>query len=291
MTYRENIDTSTPTADKKPLWLKVKMPAGEEYQNIRKMMRSKSLHTVCEEAHCPNIGECWSCGTATFLVLGDVCSRNCRFCAISSGNPVAPDADEPLKVAESIKNMKLTHAVITSVTRDDLPDGGAEHWRQIILETKKLNPNTTIEVLIPDFLGKEELYNIVFSAMPDILNHNVETVPRLYALVRPKANYNNSITLLDNARKYGLKTKTGIMVGIGETDDEVHEVMKDLIKIGVSILTIGQYLQPTKAHLPVTRFVSPETFAEYKSNGLKLGFKHIESAPLVRSSYHAKEQI
>ncbi len=291
MTYKDKPFEKKVLYAKKPEWLKVQMPIGEEYQKIKQMMRTNSLHTVCEEAHCPNIGECWGSGTATFLVLGDVCSRNCRFCAVTSGKPTLPDPMEPKNIAESVFKMHLAHTVITSVTRDDLPDGGAEHWRQIVIETRKLNPKTTIEVLIPDFMGKQEQYSIVFSADPDILNHNVETVPRLYPTVRPKANFNNSLRLLKDAKEYGLKTKTGFMVGLGETKEEVIDIMKQLRKNEVSILTIGQYLQPTKAHLAVSRYVTPAEFVEYKKIGLEMGFLHVESAPLVRSSYHAKDQV
>ncbi len=291
MTFKDKPAETGIIKERKPEWLKVQMPSGGEVKKIRNMMRVKSLHTVCEEARCPNIGECWSSGTATFLILGDVCTRNCRFCAIKSEKPMPPDPDEPKNVAESVKQMTLKHTVITSVTRDDLPDGGADHWKRVVLETRKLNPETTIEVLIPDFLGKKEHYTIVFKSMPDILNHNVETVPRLYASVRPKADYEKSLELLKDAKEFGLRTKTGIMVGCGERNDEVLDVMHQLADIGVSILTIGQYLQPTKEHLPVSRFVTPSEFAEFKKAGLEMGFEHVESAPLVRSSYHAGEQL
>lgn len=279
------------TRKKRPEWLKVKAPGGENFSRIKTMMRSKSLHTVCEEAHCPNINECWNCGTATLMILGDVCVRNCRFCAVSTGKPVLPDPNEPAKVAESIKKMNLKHCVVTSVTRDDLDDLGANHWAETIKQVKKINPNTTIEVLIPDFKGKSQLLELVFRTKPNILNHNVETVPRLYTNVRPQANYLTSLKVLDEAKKFGLKTKTGIMVGLGESKNEVFDVMDDLISIKVDILTIGQYLQPTQEHLPVSEFIHPELFAEYKRIGLEKGFQFVESAPLVRSSYHSESHL
>ncbi len=275
----------------RPEWLKVKAPGGDGFAAVRGIVKGNNLHTVCEEAHCPNISECWSRGTATFIILGDICSRRCRFCAIQKGKPAEPDFSEPLRIAESIAKMKLRHSVITSVTRDDLSDGGAEIWANTILETRKLNPNTTIEVLIPDFEGKTELYQKVFKCKPDILNHNIETVQRLYSTVRPQANYQNSLKLLKDAKEFGLKTKTGLMVGIGESKEEIIDCFKDLRKINVDIVTIGQYLQPTEKHLPVERFVHPDEFTEYRRIGREMGFEHIESAPLVRSSYHAEEAV
>lgn len=276
---------------RRPEWLKVRAPAGTQFTNIKSLIKSKTLHTVCEEAHCPNIGECWGLGTATFLILGDACSRNCRFCAVRPGSLLPPDKDEPINVAESIKQMDLRHAVITSVTRDDLIDGGAGLWAETINTIKRLNPDITIEVLIPDFKG--ELTNLltVFDSRPNILNHNIETVPRLYPIVRPQAKYDVSLNVLRESKKYGLKTKTGIMVGLGETNEEVYEVMQDLRNIEVDIMTIGQYLQPTKKHLPVERYVHPVEFADFKRIGLELGFEHVESAPLVRSSYHAEKHV
>jgi len=271
----------------RPDWLKVKAPGGENYVRIKNLLNDKQLHTVCEEAHCPNIGECWSCGTATFIILGDVCSRNCRFCAVSSGKPQPPDPAEPLHVAESIKANSLRYAVITSVTRDDLPDGGAEHWSRTIQEIKRLNPETKVEVLIPDFNGDEELLKIALKVQPDVLNHNVETVPSLYERVRPQAAFDTSLKVLRFAKTEGMRTKTGIMVGLGETKEEVIETMRVIRDAGVEILTIGQYLQPSAKHLPVSRYVTPEEFAEFKQIGLEMGFSQVESAPLVRSSYHA----
>lgn len=272
----------------RPSWLKVKAPGGEKFSEIKKMIRSKSLHTVCEAAHCPNIGECWGCGTATFMILGNVCSRNCRFCAVASGKLSPPDPNEPINVAESIKTMKLKHAVITSVTRDDLPDGGAAHWAEVVRQIKKINPETTVEILIPDFGGDPELLKITLESNPDILNHNVETVPDLYRRVRPQANYERSLKVLKEAKRLGFRTKTGIMVGIGETFDQIVEVLDDLRAIDVDILTVGQYLQPSKDLLPVDRFVTPEEFREIERIALEKGFDKVESAPLVRSSYHAE---
>ncbi len=275
----------------RPDWLKVKAPGGENYANIHKMMRSKSLHTVCEEAHCPNIGECWGRGTATFLILGEICTRNCRFCAITTGKPQPVNLNEPLNVALAVKNMNVKHVVITSVDRDDLPDGGSEIWAETIRKIREINPAVTVEVLIPDFLGNMEQLQKVIDKRPDILNHNIETVPRLYKKVRPKADYQRSLDVLNQAAKQGLKTKSGLMVGLGETKDEVFDVLKDLFIHNVKIVTIGQYLQPTKKHLDVVRFVEPKEFEEYKKYGLNLGFLHVESGPLVRSSYHAERHI
>ncbi len=275
----------------RPEWLKVRAPGGESFAQIKSMMRSKTLHTVCEEAHCPNIGECWHSGTATFLILGDTCTRSCGFCAIGTGKPTFYDKDEPQKVADSVKQMKITHAVITSVNRDELPDQGSFIWHETIRLVKEQNPEVSVEVLIPDFKGNADCLQKVLDAKPDILNHNMETVPRIYLTVRPQAKYERSLFVLDYAKKQGFRTKTGIMVGIGEKFDEVIEVMKDLRKINVDIMTIGQYLQPTKLHLPVDRYVHPDEFAEYKRIGIGMGFAHVESAPLVRSSYHAERHI
>ena len=276
---------------KRPEWLKVRAPGGEKYAKIKDMMQSKKLHTVCEEAHCPNIGECWGMGTATFLILGDTCTRNCRFCAITTGKPLPPHPEEPRKVAESIKKMRLKHAVITSVDRDDLEDGGSKLWAETIMLTRQLNPEVSIEVLIPDFQGIVEQIDRIIDAKPDVLNHNIETVPRIYAKVRPKAVYQRSLDLLKHSSERGMRTKSGLMVGIGETKDEVLDVLKDLYAHNVKIVTIGQYLQPTKQHLAVDRFVQPEEFAEFKRFGLELGFEVVESAPLVRSSYHAWKHV
>jgi lipoic acid synthetase len=272
----------------RPEWLKVKAPVGETYTNLKSMIRSKSLHTVCEEARCPNMGECWGSGTATFMILGDICVRNCRFCAIITGKPKPPDVNEPANVAEAVKSMGVRHAVITSVNRDELPDQGSEHWAKTIVEVRNANPKVSIEVLIPDFMGNLVCLKRVIDAKPDILNHNIETVPRLYDTIRPKAIYKRSLMVLNESKKMGMRTKSGLMVGIGEKTEEVFEVMRDLKAHNVDIVTIGQYLQPTPKHAPVDRFVHPDEFAEYKKVGMEMGFKHIESGPLVRSSYHAE---
>ena len=286
MEIEENKTRST-----RPEWLKVKAPGGENFANVKSMMRSKSLHTVCEEAHCPNMAECWNCGTATFMVLGDTCVRNCKYCAVGTGKPCEPDPNEPMNIADSIKQMKLRHAVVTSVTRDDLADSGAAFWAEIIRTIKTVNPNVTLEVLIPDFRAKQELLNIVFAERPDTLNHNIETIRELFPVVRPQADYNQSLEVLKAAKEFGLRTKSGLMVGLGETKEQVIEVLKDLKANNVDIVTIGQYLQPTKAHHPVARYVHPDEFAEYKRIGLEMGFDAVESAPLVRSSYHAEKHI
>ncbi len=284
------IDTPKPPR-RRPEWLKVKAPGGESYSALRNMMRSKKLHTVCEEAHCPNIGECWHSGTATFLILGDTCTRSCSFCAIKTGRPGEVNLDEPIEVAESISAMKIKHAVITSVNRDELYDQGADIWARTIIESKRLNPNVKIEVLIPDFKGDLEILQIVLDAAPDVLNHNVETVPRLYRAIRPQAKYEQSLTVLEYSKQKGMLTKTGMMVGIGEEFDEVIKVMADLRRINVDVITIGQYLRPSAKHAPVDRYVHPDEFAEYTRIGLELGFAHVESGPLVRSSYHAERHI
>lgn len=280
-----------PASQRRPEWLKVRAPGGDTFANLKRMMRSKTLHTVCEEAHCPNIGECWGRGTATFLILGDICTRSCGFCAIKTGRPNPVDPEEPLKVALAVQQMGISHVVITSVNRDELPDQGSTIWAKTIQEVRRLNPKVSIEVLIPDFKGDLNCLQKVLDAKPDILNHNVETVPRLYKVVRPQAKYGRSLKVLAYAKEKGFITKTGIMVGIGETFDEVVEVMKDLRKINVDIFTVGQYLQPTPNHLPVDRFVTPEEFKEYKLIGIQLGFRHVESGPLVRSSYHAESHV
>lgn len=279
------------TVGRRPAWLKVKAPGGDNYAKIKKMMRSKSLHTVCEEAHCPNIGECWGSGTATFMILGDTCTRACTFCAIKTGRPGAVNTHEPLDVANSVKEMELEHAVITSVTRDELKDQGSTIWAQTISEVKRVNPNTTIEVLVPDFKGDKECIKRVCDANPDVFSHNIETVPRLYKKIRPQARYQRSLDVLVYAKELGMRTKAGIMVGIGETDEEVFAMMQDLVDVNLNVFTIGQYLQPSVAHSPVTRFVTPEQFAEYKRVGEAMGIEYIESGPLVRSSYHAERHV
>ena len=284
------IDT---TPKRRPPWLRVRAPAGEAYRQVREIMRSKALHTVCEEAMCPNLGECWGHGTATFLVLGDICTRTCGFCDIKHGRPRPLDWSEPERVAQAVKDMNLRHAVITSVNRDDRRDGGAPIFAMIIRRIRELVPGCSIEVLIPDFKGSLEALRIVMDARPEILNHNVETVPRLFKTVQPQDNYAWARRILTAAKKMDpeVLTKSGIMVGLGETMDEVKAVMRDLRDWGVDILTIGQYLQPSRKHLPIARYYTPEEFAELKEYGLALGFRWVESGPLVRSSYRAAEQV
>lgn len=286
-----NNPTNSTTIGRRPEWLKVRAPGGERYSDIKKMMRSKSLHTVCEEARCPNIGECWGAGTATFMILGDTCTRSCSFCAIKTGRPGAVNPHEALDVARSIQQMKLKHAVITSVDRDELEDQGSNHWAQTIIKIKEINPDTTIEVLIPDFQGDKTCLDRVINAKPTIISHNIETVPRLYKRIRPQAKYQRSLDVLEYIRQSGVKSKAGIMVGIGETDDEVIELMKDLVPIKLDVFTIGQYLQPSIQHAPVDRFVHPDTFKRFKEIGLELGIPYVESGPLVRSSYHAERHV
>lgn len=278
----------------KPPWLRVRPPSGETTARLKALIRRKSLHTVCEEARCPNMAECWGCGTATFLILGDGCTRDCRFCAVRSGpsTPGLTDSREPEEVALAVEAMGLDHAVITSVTRDDLPDGGAAHFAQTIRCIREKVPSCTVEVLIPDFAGNPDALDAVLSARPDILGHNVETVPRLYPRVRPQALYARSIGLLGRAldRAPGMTTKSGIMVGLGETWEEILQVMKDLVEVGCAVFTVGQYLRPSREHLPVERYVTPEEFMRLREEGLRLGFQWVESGPLVRSSYHAGRQ-
>ncbi len=286
------LQASDPTlSQRRPEWLKVKAPGGESFSQLKTMMRSKALHTVCEEARCPNIAECWNAGTATFMINGDTCTRSCGFCAVKTGRPSPLDWDEPNRVADAAQKMNLVHCVITSVNRDELPDGGAEIWAQTIRAVREKSPKTSIEVLIPDFKGNMDALQTVVDARPDILNHNTETVPRLYRRVRPQGRYAWTLNLLSEAKKRGMKTKTGVMLGLGETKEEILAVMNDLVEVNCDILTLGQYLQPTKNHLPVDRFVHPDEFAEYKHAGLAMGFRHVESAPLVRSSYHAERHV
>ena len=280
-----------PGVDRKPGWLKVDLPSGETYRDLKKMMRSKSLHTVCEEAKCPNIAECWGAGTATFMVMGDTCTRSCGFCNIKTGRPMPLDADEPRHVAESIKQMGVKHAVITSVDRDELPDCGAGHFAETIREVRAMNTETTVEVLIPDFKGEIEHLQHVIDARPDVLNHNTETVPSLYRRVRPQARYEWTLSVLRESKRQGMRTKTGIMLGLGETREELLQTMRDLADAGVDVLTLGQYMQPTRNHLPIERWVSPEEFDELRVIGEEMGFDIVESGPLVRSSYHAERHV
>jgi lipoic acid synthetase len=277
--------------ERRPEWLRIKLQVNESFMKVRNIVSDHKLHTVCEEARCPNMSECWSRGTATFMILGDICTRSCGFCAVKTGKPVGLDIDEPRRVAQAVKLMGIKHAVITSVNRDDLKDGGAGIFAETIKKIRELVPECRVEVLIPDFKGDEKALDIVIEAKPDILNHNVETVPRLYKIVRPQAKYERSLKVLEYCKKHGLVTKTGLMLGIGEKTEEIIDVMKDLRSIDVDILTLGQYLQPTKMHLPVDRFVQPEEFEMLKKIGLEMGFKYVESGPLVRSSYHAESHI
>lgn len=279
--------------ERKPEWLKVKLQTNDNFHELKKMMRSKTLHTVCEEARCPNIFECWANRTATFMILGDICTRACRFCAVKTGLPTELDLQEPERVAEAVSQMGVKHAVVTSVARDDLSDGGASIFAKTIRAIRKRNPLTSVEVLIPDFLGNWEALQVVMDAKPDILNHNIETVRRLSDRVRSKAKYDRSLELLQRAKTMQphIPTKSSIMVGVGETYDEVIEAMRDLRDHDVDIVTIGQYLQPTKKHLKIVRYCTPEEFEAWKEEGLAMGFSHVESGPLVRSSYHAHEQV
>ncbi|MBD5779359.1 lipoyl synthase [Pelagicoccus sp. NFK12] len=275
---------------RKPDWLRAKLPSGKQYSAVRKLVDDKGLHTVCQSAQCPNMGECWSRGTATVMILGNVCTRSCNFCAIQTGRPTEYDIGEPARVAEAVHTMNLKHCVITSVTRDELKDGGASVWAATIRAIRHRCPSTAIEVLTPDFRGKTEQLDIVLDAEPDIFNHNVETVERLQKPVRVQARYERSLKILEHAAKRGFVAKSGLMLGLGETKEEVQQSMRDLREIDVKILTLGQYLQPTSKHLPVERWVTPEEFAEYKVYGESIGFTKVESGPLVRSSYHADEQ-
>ena len=284
-------DPKTPR--RRPPWIRVRAPSGETYEQVRDLMRSKTLHTVCEEAQCPNLGECWGKGTATFLMMGDTCTRSCGFCDIKTGMPNPIDWAEPNRIAESVRAMGLQHVVITSINRDDRPDGGAPLFAMVIRRIRQLQPGCSVEVLIPDFKGSELALKIVMDAQPEILNHNVETVPRLFKRVQPQDQYDWALATLENARRMDplVLTKSGIMLGLGETLDEVRETMADLVSIGVDILTLGQYLQPSKRHLPIERYYTPAEFAELRDIGLQMGFKWVESGPLVRSSYRAAEQV
>ena len=276
---------------RKPEWLKISIGANERYTETKRIVENHCLHTICSSGRCPNMGECWGKGTATFMIGGDICTRSCKFCNTQTGRPLPLDADEPTHVAESIALMKLSHAVVTSVDRDDLPDLGAGHWACTITKIKRINPDTTIEVLIPDFQGRMELVDKIIAANPEIISHNMETVRRISPLVRSAADYETSLQVIRRIAESGITAKSGIMVGLGETPSEVEELMDDLLATGCSILTIGQYLQPTRRHYPVEEYVTPEQFAQYQQTGLEKGFEQVESAPLVRSSYHAEKHI
>lgn len=276
--------------DRRPPWLKVKLPSGGNFLDVLRLVDKQHLHTVCQSAHCPNIGECWNRRTATFMILGNICTRNCGFCAVDSGKPEALDKDEPRRVAEAVNHLGLRYAVITSVTRDDLLDGGAEIFADTIREIRQHQPGCKIEVLIPDFQGDQKALDIVFQEKPDVLNHNLETVKRLYPLARPQADYGRSLSVLKMAAQTGLITKSGLMLGLGETDTEIKQSIHDFVAAGCRILTLGQYLQPTKKHLPIDRYVHPDEFETLRKYGLSAGLTHVEAGPLVRSSYHADEQ-
>ena len=276
---------------KKPKWLKVKLPTGQAYKAVRGITKSHDLHTICESGNCPNMGECWGAGTATFMILGNICTRSCGFCNVMTGRPLAVDILEPKKVARSVQLMKVKHAVITSVDRDDLKDGGSSIWVETINEIRKENPETTMETLIPDFKGRLKDIQPIIDVAPEVVSHNMETVRRLTKKVRIQAKYDRSLDVLRYLNEGGIKTKSGIMLGLGETEVEVVETMHDLREVGVSIMTIGQYLQPSRKHLAVLEFITPSQFDKYREIGLSLGFQHVESSPLVRSSYHAEKHI
>ena len=276
---------------KKPKWLRVKLPIGENYRKVRSLVDEHKLHTICESGSCPNMGECWGEGTATFMILGNICTRSCGFCAVKTGKPEEVDAYEPGKVANSVKIMKVKHAVITSVDRDDLKDGGSEIWAQTVRAIRKQSPGTTLETLIPDFAGKWENLQVIIDVAPEIVSHNLETVRRLTKQVRIQAKYDRSLELLFRLKKGGMHTKSGLMLGLGESEQEILETMQDLRNVGVEVLTLGQYLQPTLKHLPVLEFINPEKFEYYKIKGLEMGFRYVESGPLVRSSYHAEKHL
>ncbi|MFA7273261.1 MAG: lipoyl synthase [Crocinitomicaceae bacterium] len=275
----------------KPKWLRVKLPTGENYKKVRSLVSEHKLHTICESGNCPNMGECWGEGTATFMILGNICTRSCGFCAVQTGRPEEADEFEPGNVAKSVKLMGVKHAVITSVDRDDLKDGGSEIWAQTVRAIRHQSPGTTMETLIPDFAGKWENLQRIIDVAPEIVSHNLETVRRLTKQVRIQAKYDRSLEVLFRLKKGGMRTKSGIMLGLGETEEEILETMQDLRSVNVDVLTIGQYLQPTAKHLPIAEFVTPEKFAEYKEKGMAMGFRIVESGPLVRSSYHAEKHM
>ncbi len=277
--------------NRKPDWLRVKLPVGKEYARVRKLVDEHKLHTICESGNCPNMGECWGAGTATFMILGNVCTRSCTFCAVATGRPPEYDEGEPARVAEAIKTMGVKHAVITSVNRDELKDRGAEIWYQTVVQTKQLSPETTIETLIPDVKANWDALTRMIEGGQEVVSHNMETVERLYRRVRPQAKYNRSLEQIQRTKDAGMRTKSGIMLGVGETQEEVHKAMDDLVAHGLDILTLGQYLQPTKMHLEVAEFIHPDQFEAYKEEGLKRGLKYVESGPLVRSSYHAERHV
>ena len=282
---------SEQSIQKKPKWLRVKLPTGRNYKHVRKLVSDNKLHTICESGNCPNMGECWGEGTATFMILGNICTRSCGFCAVATGRPLPVDWDEPEKVADSVRLMEVKHCVITSVDRDELPDGGSLIWVETVKAVRRKSPGTTMETLIPDFKGIEEQVQRIIDVAPEIVSHNIETVRRLTKEVRIQAKYDRSLAVLKQLKEGGMRTKSGIMLGLGETEEEVIQTMDDLRAVGVDIMTIGQYLQPTTKHLPVKEFVTPEQFEKYKQIGLAKGFRFVESSPLVRSSYRAEKHM
>lgn len=288
MELTEKIST---TKTRKPDWLRVKLPTGKEYAEVRKIVTSHKLHTICESGNCPNMGECWGAGTATFMILGNICTRSCGFCAVATGRPLPVDWDEPQRVANSVKLMNVKHCVITSVDRDELKDGGSEIWAATVRAIREISPGTTLETLIPDFKGDWNNLQRLIDVHPEIVSHNLETVERLTKKVRIQAKYHRSLEVLKRLKEAGIKTKSGMMLGLGETEEEVLKSMDDLRSVGVDILTLGQYLQPTPKHLPVVEFIHPDKFSFYRQEGLNRGFKYVESGPLVRSSYHAEKHL
>ena len=284
-------EAAQPARPRKPDWLRVKLPVGKEYAQVRSLVDQYKLHTICESGNCPNMGECWGAGTATFMILGNVCTRSCSFCAVATGRPNEYDTDEPRRVAEAIKLMGVKHAVITSVNRDELKDRGASIWHETVVKVKQLSPATTIETLIPDVKGNWEALYTMISPGQEVVSHNMETVEGLYRMVRPQAKYERSLEQLKRIKEYGKRSKSGIMLGLGETKEEVYKAMDDLVANGLDILTLGQYLQPTKRHLEVAEFIHPDLFAHYREEGLNRGIKYVESGPLVRSSYHAERHV
>ncbi len=289
----EQVITTEASAERtrKPAWLRVKLPTGAEFRKVSNIVSEHKLHTICQSGNCPNMGECWGAGTATFMILGNICTRSCGFCAVATGRPEEVDPFEPARVARSVELMGVKHCVITSVDRDDLKDGGSDIWAKTIRAIRRRSPGTTMETLIPDFQGKWENLAVLTEAAPEILSHNLETVRRLTKQVRIQAKYDRSLEVLMRSKRAGLRTKSGVMLGLGESEQEVLETMDDLLSVGVDILTLGQYLQPTKEHLAVAEFVHPDTFAKYKTIGLQKGFRYVESGPLVRSSYHAEKHM
>jgi lipoic acid synthetase len=285
------VTTDNQQRTRKPDWLRVKLPIGKEYAQVRQLVDQYKLHTICESGNCPNMGECWGAGTATFMILGNVCTRSCSFCAVATGRPNEYDADEPRRVAEAIRLMKVKHAVITSVNRDELKDRGAEIWYQTVVQVKQESPATTIETLIPDTKGNWDALERMVSGGQEVVSHNMETVERLYRKVRPQAKYERSLEQISKIKNFGKRTKSGVMLGLGETDEEVYRIMDDLVAHGCDVLTLGQYLQPTKMHLEIAEFVHPDKFAHFKEVGLTKGFNYVESGPLVRSSYHAEKHV